>query len=75
MSTALAHKAVIKSIVQARLPAMSHLTPDDQRTIVRLMLDQELARRKRVFPQARPHLQALEVALTMQDFDRFWHSH
>lgn len=73
MSTALAHKAVLKAIVQARLPALSHLTPDDQRTIVRLMVDQELARRKRLFPQAKPHLQALEVALATQDFDRFWH--
>lgn len=73
MSTALAHKAVLKSIVQARLPAMSHLTLDDQRTIVRLMLDQELARRKRLFPRAKPHLQVLETQLQTQDFDRFWH--
>lgn len=75
MSTATAHKAVIKAIVQARLPVMSHLRLEDQRTIVRLMVDQELARRKRLFPHAKPHLQALEVALATQDFDRFWHLH
>lgn len=73
MTTALAHKAVIKAIVQARLPAMGHLTQDDQRTLVRLMVDQELARRKRLFPHAKPQLQTLEVALATQDFDHFWH--
>lgn len=75
MSTALAHKVVIKSIVQARLPAMGHIPPDDQRTIVRLMVDQELARRKKLFPQARPVLQRLEKQLNTTDFDRFWHLH
>lgn len=73
MTTHIAHKAVLKAIVQARLPAMGHLAPDDQRTIVRLMLDQELARRKRLFPRAKPHLQVLEVQLQTQDFDHFWH--
>lgn len=75
MSTPLAHKAVIKAIVQARLPVMSHLPEDDQRTIVRLMVDQELNRRKKLFPQARPVLQRLEKTLNTTDFDRFWHLH
>ena len=68
-----AHHAVIKACVQAKLPAMSHLTNLEQDTLVLLLYEKELERRKAAFPSQNSALRKLERRISVLPFSKAWH--
>ena len=68
-----AHHAVIKSCVQAKLPAMGHLSPIEQDMLVLLLYEKELERRKAAFPSQNSALRKLERRISNSTFNKVWH--